>query len=129
MIDLEAEKQRAVAALAAGRTHVARYSHPCGWIVRTHRAPILKNSELTTSLYSQGAWRRELGLTLYAGQHLPGLLFGGNSVEIQHEKSGLRISFCALEALRAHRRERVGDHHGRRGEISLRSLTFEATPP
>ena len=77
-IDLEAEKQKAVAALAAGRTHVAQYTHPSGWVVRTHRAPILKNSELTTSAYSQGAWRRELGLTLYAGQHLPGLLYGGN---------------------------------------------------
>ena len=101
VLDLEREKQRAVAALAAGRTHVAQYSHPSGWIVRTHRAPIVKNSELSTSAYSHGAWRRELGLTLFAGQHLPGSLYGGNSLELYHAPSGLRISFCALEALRA----------------------------
>ncbi|EOD28619.1 hypothetical protein EMIHUDRAFT_114135 [Emiliania huxleyi CCMP1516] len=62
---------------------------------------MLKNSELSASAYSQGAWRRELGLTLYAGQHLPGQLYGGNSLELYHPASGVRISFCALEALRS----------------------------
>ena len=99
------ERERAVAALGAGRPHATLYrwrpksSH--GWTVRTRRAPIIENSELSMSAYSQGAWKRELGLTLFAGQHLPSHLFGGNSLELRHNASGVRVSFCALEALRA----------------------------
>ena len=51
--------------------------------------------------YSHGAWKRELGLTTVAGQGLPGYLFGGNALELVHEASGVRISFCALEGLRS----------------------------
>ena len=99
------ERERAVAALGAGRPHATLYrwrpksSH--GWTVRTRRAPIIENSKLSMSAYSQGAWKRELGLTLFAGQHLPSHLFGGNSLELRHNASGVRVSFCALEALRA----------------------------
>ena len=85
--------------LAAGRAHTTEH-HWGDWVVRVRRAPILKNSEYTTSEYSAGAWKRDLSLTLHAGQHLPGALFGGNSLELFHEASGTRLSFCALEALR-----------------------------
>lgn len=90
----------ATTSLASGREHVRTYRWPGGWTARVCRAPILKNSELTPSEYSTGAWRRELSLTLYAGQHLPGALYGGSSLELLHEASGVRISFHALEALR-----------------------------
>ena len=99
---MDEQRRLAAPALAAGKTHTASFAHrPTGWRVRCHRAPMLKNSELSASAYSQGAWRRELGLTLYAGQHLPGQLYGGNSLELYHPVSGVRISFCALEALRS----------------------------
>ena len=91
----------AVARLASGRAHDSTFRSSFGWAVRVHRQPILSNSELVVSDYSQGAWRRELSLTLYAGQHLPRLLAGGSSIELYHEASGVRIGFCALEALRA----------------------------
>jgi hypothetical protein len=94
--------QASVRSLAAGREHEAQHhAAGLGWVVRTRRAPIIKNSELVVSEYSQGAWRRELSLTLLAGQHLPSLLGGGSSLELQHEASGVRIGFCALEALRS----------------------------
>ena len=90
------------AALASGTAHVATYAWPDGtWTVRVCHAPILKNSDNSISDYSSGAWKRELGLTMVAGQHLPGATFGGSSVELHHRASGVRISFCALEALRA----------------------------
>ena len=92
---------RAVAALAAGKTHVEEHRWTRGWLIRTQRAPIVKSSELSISEYSHGAWKRELGLTTVAGQSLPQCLFGGNSLELIHEASGVRISFCALEALRS----------------------------
>ena len=72
-----------------------------GWTIRISNAPILKNSDNSVSEYSSGAWKRELHMTTVAGQSLPGATFGGNSLELTHEPSGARISFCALEALRA----------------------------
>lgn len=74
-----------------------------GWSIKIVTAPILKNSDNSTSEYSTGAWKRELNMTTVAGQSLPGATFGGNSIELIHMPSGLRISFCALEALRAWR--------------------------
>ena len=92
---------RAVAALAAGKAHVEEHRSARGWLIRTQRAPVVKTSELSISEYSHGAWKRELGLTTVAGQSLPQCLFGGNSLELIHEASGVHISFCALEALRS----------------------------
>ena len=89
------------AALAAGNAHVKEHRWAGGWLVRTRQAPIVKSSEISMSDYSHGAWKRELGLTNVAGQSLPGYLFGGNALELVHEASGVRISFCALEALRS----------------------------
>ena len=89
------------AALAAGNAHVKEHRWGGGWLVRTRQAPIVKSSEISMSDYSHGAWKRELGLTNVAGQSLPGYLFGGNALELVHEASGVRISFCALEALRS----------------------------
>lgn len=99
MQSLSPSADGAVAALARGEPYTAEH-RVCGWRVRTRHAPIIKNSELVVADYSQGAWRRELSLTLIAGQHLPALLAGGNSLELVHEASGVRISFCALEGLR-----------------------------
>ena len=70
--------------------------------------------------YSHGAWKRELGLTSVAGQSLPGYLFGGNALELVHEASGVRISFCALEALRSWVLEET---------IPVRHLSPLASPP
>jgi len=66
---------------------------------RIHRAPILKTNKISTHEYSIGRWSQELGLTRYANQELP-IIFGANSLEIIHHASSLRLSFCALEALR-----------------------------
>ena len=74
-----------------------------GWTIRIKRAPILKNSDNSASDYSTGAWKRELSMTTIAGQSLPGATFGGNSLELLHEASGVRIHFNALEALRSWR--------------------------
>ena len=89
------------AALAAGNAHVEEHHWDGGWLIRTRRAPIVQSSEISLSDYSHGAWKRELGLTSVAGQSLPGYLFGGNALELIHEASGVRISFCALEGLRS----------------------------
>ena len=86
------EAQRA--ALAAGNAHVKEHRWAGGWLVRTRQAPIVQSSEISMSDYSHGAWKRELGLTNVAGQSLPGYLFGGNALELVHEASGVRISFC-----------------------------------
>ena len=89
-----------VAALARGGQHVTLHRWN-GWSIRLVRAPILKNSLLDSTDASHIGWKRELSLTIHAGQHLPEALYGRNSLEVQHESSGLRISFCALEAMRA----------------------------
>ena len=99
-MDADEQKRRAVRALARGEAHAAEHNAPFGWHICTRRAPIVKNSEYIVSEYSQGAWRRELSLTLIAGQHLPRLLAGMNSLELTHAPSGVIISFSALEALR-----------------------------
>ena len=64
--------------------------------MRVRRAPILKNSDNSIHDYSTGAWKRELSMTTVAGQSLPGATFGGSSLELLHEASGVRISFSAL---------------------------------
>ena len=87
------------AALAQGKAHVEEHRW-AGWLVRLRRAPIVQTSEISLSDCSHGAWKRELGLTTVAGQSLPGCLFGGNALELVHS-SGVRLSFCALEALRS----------------------------
>ena len=56
------------------------------------KAPIIGTSE-------RYAWKREL--SCFQGQDLPEALFGGSSLEIFHQASGLRLSFSALEALRS----------------------------
>ena len=89
-----------MSALGSGCEHVAEHSH-AGWTVRTCRAPILKNHKLSVTADSHNAWRRELSLTRFAGQELPAAIYGGNSLELRHDASGVRLSFCALEALRA----------------------------
>ena len=89
--------------LASGQEHITEHSWPGGWTIRISRAPILKNSDNSASDYSTGAWKRELSMTTVAGQSLPGATFGGNALELLHEASGVRISFTALEALRAWR--------------------------
>jgi hypothetical protein len=88
--------------LAAGRRHVSEERHR-GWLIRIVRAPILNNSDNSVSGYSTGAWKRELSMTTVAGQSLPGATFGGNSLELVHEASGVRICFCAMDALRSWR--------------------------
>ena len=108
------------AALAAGNAHVKEHRWAGGWLVRTRQAPIVKSSEISMSDYSHGAWKRELGLTNVAGQSLPGYLFGGNALELVHEASGVRISFCALEALRSWVLEE---------SVPVRHLSPLASPP
>jgi len=93
------------ATLGQGKEHVAETlwdgsGIADGWLVRTVRAPILDTSKVSTAEYSVARWGQELGLTRYANQELP-VIFGGNSLELYHQASGVRISFCALEALRS----------------------------
>ena len=90
----------AVSALPAGREHVTTFKWP-PWTICVRCAPILRNDKSDgLSEASHGRWTRELSLTMFAGQHLPEALFGRNNVELRHDTSGVRISFCALEALR-----------------------------
>ena len=112
--------ERVRAALVAGNAHVKEHRWAGGWLVRTRQAPIVKSSEISMSDYSHGAWKRELGLTNVAGQSLPGYLFGGNALELVHEASGVRISFCALEALRSWQLEE---------SAPVRHLSPLASPP
>ena len=107
-------------ALAAGNAHFKEHRWAGGWLIRTRQAPIVKSSEISMSDYSHGAWKRELGLTSVAGQSLPGYLFGGNALELVHEASGVRISFCALEALRSWVLEET---------VPVRHLSPLASPP
>ena len=93
-------EQKRLADLAAGRAHATSHTWR-DWTVTTRAAPIVRSSKLSVSPYSHGAWQRELGLTLYAGQHLPAALHGASALILRHEPSGVCISFCALEALRA----------------------------
>ena len=64
-------------------------------------------------------WKRDLGLTLVAGLELPEVVFGGSSLELRvvqrrrrrrrdrngkhgsDNDDGVRLSFCALDALRS----------------------------
>ena len=71
-----------------------------GWTVRACHAPILKTSRVSTAENSAARWSQELGLTRFVNQDLP-IIYGSNSLELRHEPSGVRISFCALEGLRA----------------------------
>ena len=96
----------AVAALAKGLPFQREHRWEGGgsggaWLIKTRRGPILNNSVLNSSDNSHIGWRRELNLTLFAGQHLPEAMYGANSLEVYHERSGVRISFCALDALRS----------------------------
>jgi len=63
-----------------------------GWTFRTNRSHILGTE-------GQYAWKRELHC--FQGQSLPDAIFHNNSLEILHDDTGIRIRFCALEALRA----------------------------
>jgi len=63
-----------------------------GWTFRATRSHILS----TEGHYS---WKREL--SCFQGQSLPDALFYNNSLEIFHDSTGIRIRFCAMEALRA----------------------------
>lgn len=93
--------QEAVAALGQGDSQVVEKTWDAGgWLIRTVRSPILDTSKVSTAEYSVARWGQELGLTRYANQELP-IIFGGNSLELYHQASGVRISFCALEALRS----------------------------
>ena len=47
------------------------------WSIRTRRGPILKNSIMNSTDNSHIGWKRELNLTLHAGQHLPEAMYGG----------------------------------------------------
>jgi hypothetical protein len=49
---------------------------------------------------SHVAWKNELKLTRFANQELPEALWGSNCLMLTHLNTGVRISFCALEALR-----------------------------
>lgn len=69
-----------------------RKFHLHGWTFRTVKAPISSKSEFY-------ALNREL--QLYQAQKVPEATFVNNSVEIQHDATGVVFSFCALEALRA----------------------------
>ena len=55
----------AVQQLSAGGSHTTDYAWPGGWTVRARRAPIISRDELSMSEYSEGAWKRELNLTLF----------------------------------------------------------------
>lgn len=66
--------------------------HYAGWTYRAERSHILG----TDGEYS---WKRELNC--FQGQSLPDAIFHRNSLEICHDETGVRIRFCALEALRA----------------------------
>ena len=60
---------------------------------------ILDTSRTSTAESSAARWGQELGLTRVINQDLP-LIYGANSLELVHV-SGVKISFCALDALRA----------------------------
>jgi hypothetical protein len=76
-------------------THFGTEEFPCDagrWTVRTRKAPII-------GWMDHFAWKREL--SCFQGQNLPEAVFGRNTLELKHEKSGIRIHFGALEALRS----------------------------
>ena len=88
--------------LASGKPAVRDYASPtCGWAVRCTKAPILSVAKRSLSSESHVAWKRELGLGAYGGMELPAALYGRSALELRHGASGVRLSFCALEALRA----------------------------
>ena len=77
----------------ASRKRERRVRWPGGdWEVRAVHGPILGTEE-------RYAWKREL--SCFQGQHLPDALWGHSSLELRHAPSGVCLSFCALEALRA----------------------------
>ena len=63
-----------------------------GWTFRTCRSHILGKRD-------QYAWKREL--SCFQGQSLPDAVFPSNGLELCHNETGIRIRFCALEALRS----------------------------
>ena len=69
-------------------------------MIRTTKARILKNSRVDSRDNTHIGWKRDLNLTLFAGQELPEVIYGDNSLEVCHAPSGVRISFTALSALR-----------------------------
>ncbi|KAH8053463.1 hypothetical protein JL720_14670 [Aureococcus anophagefferens] len=86
--------------LASGKPAVRDYASPtCGWAVRCTKAPILSVAKRSLSSESHVAWKRELGLGAYGGMELPAALYGRSALELRHGASGVRLSFCALEAL------------------------------
>ena len=78
-------------AMARGEPHVAEVEAAGGWTVRTTKARILKNSNTDGRDNTHIGWKRDLSLTLHAGQELPNTLFGGNSLELWHGASGVRL--------------------------------------
>ena len=76
-------------------------NHLSKFTIRIHvLKKILKTNKMSTHEFSIGRWSQELGLTRYANQELP-IIYGANTLEIHHQKTNIRISFCALEALRS----------------------------
>ena len=70
------------------------------WVIRATKARILKSSRVDSRDNTHIGWKRDLNLTLFAGQELPEVIYGDNSLEVCHAPTGLRISFTALAALR-----------------------------
>ena len=73
------------AALSPGQQRPASFSIK-GFRVTTQKLPILKAAEVDS-------------MTQRLGIALPEMIFGGNFVAIEHEKSGWQISFNAYDAL------------------------------
>ncbi|KAH8050637.1 hypothetical protein JL722_11296 [Aureococcus anophagefferens] len=97
--------------LASGKPAVRDYASPtCGWAVRCTKAPILSVAKRSLSSESHVAWKRELGLGAYGGMELPAALYGRSALELRHGASGVRLSFCALEALSVAARRRASAH-------------------
>ena len=89
-----------VEALGKGEAHVTERTPGCGWQLRATKARLLKNSNMDSRDSTHIGWKRDLSLTLHAGQELPEVIFGDCSLERLHDPSGVRLSFSALDALR-----------------------------
>ena len=94
--------KKRLAALAAGRAHATSHTWRDWTAPRAPHRSFEQGSKLSVSPYS----RRRVATTTttcdaLAGRHLPAALSRASALILRHEPSGVCISFCALEALRA----------------------------
>eukprot|EP00246_Nothoceros_aenigmaticus_P014629 TRINITY_DN5714_c0_g1_i1.p1 TRINITY_DN5714_c0_g1~~TRINITY_DN5714_c0_g1_i1.p1 ORF type:complete len:327 (+),score=52.02 TRINITY_DN5714_c0_g1_i1:133-1113(+) len=66
-----------------------------GWQIQTRKRPILNMSDVER-------WEK-----LLETSHLPEMVFGGSSLELLHQATGIKIFFNALDALREWKQEKL----------------------